>query len=422
LMGAHAVALGQTKTKASKGVEPEVLERELFEMLDSVYREMEDEPKNRNGGVLVPQTSTVFPPDPDNAALLYYQAMLYRPQPDADTEELIYKALRGAEPDEKVRKYLNQQSCRKTIKLAEAAARIPECNWGILRSQGFGFNSLAFRRLYFLLEVDARTLAADGDYRSALGRCLTLFRLARHIHRMFISSLSVGGRAFDSIRHILGSMPPDADILTWLQGQLVIVSGASISCAEMLETDFEFVLGLVRKEPDTLEGARDDLEKKAKDDITKKEIQGLTDDELLARAQQSYAKFLNSVLRVIGSGMPYEKTYTEIQRLINKLEEQANSDPVIILWPCVLVIDNMYELQVRHTAEFNALKAAIEIYLVKAKTGQFPEKLPDGLPKDPYTGGDFGYEITDEGFALRCQGEEFQKGRMRQRLEFKVKK
>jgi len=421
LMAAHAVALGQTETKASKEIEPEVLERQFIEeLLGAANRE---ELEQEDGHVLSPQIlgthAVVFPPDPDNAALLYYQAFLLRPQPDADTEELIYKVLRGAEPDEKVRKYL--KSCRKTIKLTEAAAQTPECNWGILYSQGFGFNSEQLRHFRILLSLDARTLTADGHYREALGRCLTIRRLARHVHRFYSRSVEVDRTAFLSIRHILGSMPPDTDTLIWLQGQLTTIPGAPLSCAEMLKIDFEFMLGLVRKEHDTLARAREHLAEKAADDSARKEIQALSDEELLVRARQSYERFLNSVLRIIGSSMPYEKTYTEIQRLKEKLEEQAYSDPVIILWPCLSVVGRFYGLQVWHTAEFNALKGAIEVYLALAKTGHLPKKLPEHLPKDPFTDKDFVYEITDEGFALRCQGKTFQ-GRGKQVLEFKVRK
>lgn len=69
----------------------------------------------------------------------------------------------------------------------------------------------------------------------------------------------------------------------------------------------------------------------------------------------------------------------------------------------------------------NAAKAAIEIYLIRAKTGELPDALPGGLPKDPYTCRDFGYDITDEGFALRCQGKQFQRERLRRMLEFTVR-
>jgi hypothetical protein len=86
-----------------------------------------------------------------------------------------------------------------------------------------------------------------------------------------------------------------------------------------------------------------------------------------------------------------------------------------------LIDREWYPYQVMHQARINGIKAAVEVYLVLAKTGRLPEKLPEYLPKDPFTSEDFVYEITDEGFALRCQGEDFQKGR-RTLLEFKVKR
>jgi hypothetical protein len=47
----------------------------------------------------------------------------------------------------------------------------------------------------------------------------------------------------------------------------------------------------------------------------------------------------------------------------------------------------------------------LAVYRIKATTGQLPENLPDGLPKDPYSGKDFEYQVTDEGFILRCRAE-----------------
>jgi hypothetical protein len=35
-----------------------------------------------------------------------------------------------------------------------------------------------------------------------------------------------------------------------------------------------------------------------------------------------------------------------------------------------------------------------------------PETLPDYLPKDPFSGQDFEYEITEKGFVLRCRAKD----------------
>jgi len=201
-------------------------------------------------------------------------------------------------------------------------------------------------------------------------------------------------------------MPPDADTLTWLQGQLTAVQGAHRSLESVLEVEFRLALQNIHDNPKTIIRWKKELtEKTVEDESAKKEIKevlSLTDEELIARARESYSKFLNSFLRAMGSDMPYEKKYAELQSLINKLKK-STSDPTTMLGIAPRIMVRYYELQVRHKANFNALRAAIEIFLTAAKTGQLTEKLPENLPKDPYSGQDFDYEITQEGFVLRCR-------------------
>ena len=52
------------------------------------------------------------------------------------------------------------------------------------------------------------------------------------------------------------------------------------------------------------------------------------------------------------------------------------------------------------------MKAGIEICLQKAETGTLPDALPAGLPQDPFSGQDFAYKRTKNGFVLCCQGVE----------------
>jgi hypothetical protein len=70
---------------------------------------------------------------------------------------------------------------------------------------------------------------------------------------------------------------------------------------------------------------------------------------------------------------------------------------------------------------FNAIIAAVEIYIVKAKTSRLPDTLPAGLPRDLFSGKDFEYEKTKDGFILRCRGKDLDKDEFYQ-YEFKVPK
>jgi hypothetical protein len=82
---------------------------------------------------------------------------------------------------------------------------------------------------------------------------------------------------------------------------------------------------------------------------------------------------------------------------------------------------NAYNLSVRANALNNATRTAVEIYIIKTKTGKLPDALPADSPKDPFSGKDFEYEVTKKGFILRCQAEDLKKNDIHQ-YEFKVSK
>jgi len=358
--------------------------------------------------------AAMLPPDPDNAALLYYQAFLLRPEPDSDTYRAIDEVVSGGEPNEKLREYLNLRDCRETIEFAEAAAQLPRCNWGIRFSRGYGqklIQMIQIRPLTFLLYADARILAADGDYQGAFNRCLTIRRIAGHVgdDTVVNYAISVGTdrSALRYIQNVLGSTPPDAETLTWLRSRLAAVHSVAPSLARALEMDLELILQTMRTDPYDLAWLREMLAEDVEGNNAE-DVWSLTDEELLALIVEPYADFLDYVLGVIDSEMPYEEKYTEIQRLIDELKEESGSVPgtKLLVLPFAPQVIEFYNFQVRHTAQLNALKAAIEIYISTANIGQLPNTLPDYLPKDPFSGQDFQYEITEKGFVLRCRAKD----------------
>ena len=86
-----------------------------------------------------------------------------------------------------------------------------------------------------------------------------------------------------------------------------------------------------------------------------------------------------------------------------------------------LRILKFYNLAVELTADINTLGTAIEIYQRKCKDGQLPTVLPEDVPKDPFTGRDFAYEITEDGFELLLPDDNIPEQRHRA-YEFKVQK
>jgi len=142
-----------------------------------------------------------------------------------------------------------------------------------------------------------------------------------------------------------------------------------------------------------------------------------------AKNRDYYIKHMNSLDEVLESSMPYAEVYSRLKQLNEKPAKEMPDNPAATLTSLLTpAFDRIYSIDTRTKTICNALRTAIEIYIIKTKTGKLPDALPAGLPGDLFSGTDFKYEKTADGFALRCQGEEFQTGRMRRMLEFKVKK
>ncbi len=265
--------------------------------------------------------------------------------------------------------------------------------------------------------MDARTLAVDGDYRAALDRCLSIRRLAQHIADEgligYLVSMSYQLRAFLCIQFVLSSMSPDTDTLSWLQAQLGTVQGAPPSPGRTLEITLEDALRFLSEHPEILEMWRENVSEHIEDENARQEILSLTDEELLEQAKELYNKFLSSANRVIGGDMPYQQKYLVLQELEDEL---GVGNPIVgILGLHVLSnVVEQHDIYIRGIANFNAIRAAIEIYLVKAETGQLPEMLPAHLPKDPFSSQDFEYEATSQGFVLRCREKEIGANKVRE--------
>ena len=97
------------------------------------------------------------------------------------------------------------------------------------------------------------------------------------------------------------------------------------------------------------------------------------------------------------------------------MDQDAAKDPAVkLIGGIAPAVTKIYVLQVRHKADFNALQAAIDVYLAKAGTGRLPTSLPTAAPRDPYTGGAFKYEPTGNGFVLRCGAKDLDKNEVRE--------
>jgi hypothetical protein len=120
--------------------------------------------------------------------------------------------------------------------------------------------------------------------------------------------------------------------------------------------------------------------------------------------------------------MSYEVTYAKLKELSGKAEKDAAENPAAILAGRMAPrLFSIFGHEVRTGTFFNAIRAAVEVYIIKAKSGRLPDELPADLPKDLFSDKDFEYEKTKSGFTLRCRGKDLDKDEIYQ-YEFKVAK
>ena len=348
---------------------------------------------------------------PDNAAVLYYKAfMLY--QPDDEITPLLWDYWKGTiETNEKIEQYIEKN--RRIIDVVLDATRIDLCDWGLDYSQGTEMllpphhNA---RELFVLLAAEATMQASTGDYRKALGRCLTLYRMARHLNERPIISYLVGTAimaATDTcVTRFLGEMPLDVETLTWLRSELAAFDKDPYSIDHVLRWKRE--AGIISMSPDkigrAIQAGVDDSPGKTKALERLREA----DPQFFARNTAYWNTFMDEVQAAFD--LPYTEAYARLRKLDEQPTRDFDQDPDATLTACIApTFLRIYVLDLRLRTKANALRTAVELYLTRATTGNLPETLPEGLPGDLFSGKPFQYARTPDGFVLRCRQEDLDK-------------
>jgi hypothetical protein len=378
--------------------------------------------------LILTTTAPAYPPDPDNAALLYYQSFIAHEKVDNTMQEMAADLSMGKiEPNERIRKYI--ENCRGAINLAIAAADVPNCNWGMKYSDGFEMllSHLAqTRKLAFIIGAETRILAADSDYRQALDRSLTLHKISKHVGDETIISMLVamviGKMADNHIQYLLADMPQDVETLTWLKSQLAIIESKPLS--SRATTNYERELALEHMRLDKL---KELIEIVSGGPVKpgSKEAEQLrnVDQATIDKNRAYYIKHMDTLQTILSTPMNYAKVYSELKKLNAQPHKDLAQNNIDAYLTSILAAgySKIVSNEISSKTFTNAVRAAIEIYITKTKTGQLPETLPAGLPKDLFSGKDFRYEKTADGFTLRCRGKNLNKNETYS-YEFKVKK
>ena len=373
--------------------------------------------------VLLVSATSILAYPPDNAAVLYYKAFTLYESPD-NIGTMLWDYWKGKiKSNEKIEEFLKKN--RRVIDIALDATRIDHCDWGLDYSQGTEVllpPHHKARDIFALLAAEARMQADKGDYKKALDRCISIYRMARHLNERPIISYLVGiainAANNQCITLFLSEMPQEAEILTWLRGELTELDKQPFSIEPVLHWKRE--AGIISMSPERISDA---VQSGLDDGPTKKKIL----ERISTANQQFFSKnitYWNNYMDGIEAAfdLPYRQGYAKLKKLDEELSKEFNKNPDATLTTVFgPTWQRIYTLSVRFNTHSNALKAAIEIYLIKAKTGKLPDALPAGLPGDLFSGKDFKYEKTKDAFVLRCRGKDLSKNEIYE-YEFKVKK
>jgi hypothetical protein len=373
-------------------------------------------------------SSAVFGFLPDNAAVLYLRAFIVYEEPDnEDLSKMITDLQDGKiKPNDQIRQFFKKN--RPVIELVTTASQIPECDWGRDHSKGFDLmmpELATVRKLAFMLVADSKVYLNDGDYKTSLERCLTIHRMARHVGNDLIISNLVGtamnSLANKHIKIILSEMPADVETLEWLKNQMLDISAKTPSLISAIVNESKIAEREMRKKTvDAIlkDPGQEDLLKTIPREIIEKVRNG--DEEFFERSRKYYMDFIASVKAAFT--LPYEDAYRELNKLNERITKEAATKPETFYTSHMSpYVTRLCTNEMLFKTNLNAVNAAIEIYILKAKSGELPDKLPAGLPKDLFSDKDFEYEKTDDGFILRCRGKDLSKNKIHE-YEFKVKK
>jgi hypothetical protein len=373
--------------------------------------------------VLLVSAPSVLAYPPDNAAILYYKAfMLY--QADDEMNDMLLRFAKGRiELNEKIKEFVNNN--RQIVNTVLDASEIKHCDWGLDYSQGTEVllpPLHKLRQLLGLVLADARIPAQRGDYKTALSRCISVYKMAQHLNErpviLYIVGIAFNAVTNDCIIQILSDMPPDVEMLTWLKCQLAHINKQSFSIKPTLS--WKRQAGIISMSPerisDAVHSGIDDGPFKEK--VLKRIL--AADEQFFDRNREYWNRYMDNVEAAFD--LPSPQGYAKLKKLDEELTEEFSKNPDSTLTASLFTTwQRIYNLSTRWNTHSNALKSAIEIYMMKAKTGKLPDALPAGLPGDLFSGKPFQYTQTADGFILRCRGKDLEKDEIYE-YEFKVKK
>jgi len=360
-------------------------------------------------------TSVTFAYPPDNAALPYYRACLYY-QPDGEIKKAISDFVKNnIELNDQIKQFVEQE--QDMVELVLIASDIPNCDWGLDMSKGLSapMPPLAcMRGLSRLVIADAKIRALQGDYKTALDQALSVKKMSRHVSdKTLVSNLvcySLKTSAALCIRDVLSDMAEDVETLQWLKVELVNLSTEhpSIQSAFAAETKICTQDFRIEKTDEILNMISDcDMtEGNIWLELFQNRIRN-ADEAFYQRNKTYYMELTANIIAVLDASEDYAENIARLKDIAETPTTEAKQNPDATLAAVFIpALSKVYNLSVRSKTLSNATRAAVDLYIIKTKTGKLPDEIPQGLPKDMFSGQDFEYVKTSDGFILRCKAQD----------------
>jgi len=363
--------------------------------------------------LLTASAVNAYPKDPDNAALLYYQAFLSFPK-DQDQISLDAVVDGTEKPSEAVRSYIKK--CQTSIKLALAAAELETCDWGMRYSEGFDAIMAHLgqaRSLSRVMAAQAQILIHDGQIREGLKHYLVMRKMAEHTgDKLIISFLvrvSIKSMADKGLCLTLCQTPLDQETLTWLEQQLETGPDLPGNIKKALKIEEEIAVEQMSVEKGRLAAALMQVGQEASAD-DKARLKSL-DESFYAANRAYYQQKMGQMYGFMDSSLSYHKKYQGVVDIIQAVEvdSQKNKEEAKLTGLLMPALQRLITVQTKANTEENVLRAGLELFIIKARTGAFPDKLPASAAKDQFSGKAFQYSKNNQGFTLKCQAEDLDK-------------
>ena len=361
--------------------------------------------KTRKLSLLILTTATILTSvaiayPPDNAAVLYYKTFLTYEKVKGQLGDDLSSVVNGEiPPTAEVIELVKGQ--HNTIATMTTASQIKNCDWGYNYARGFvmllpGLSDM--RNITRIVLADAIIKANDGDYETALDRCVTVFRMSRHVKDQVLINNLVGIAMEAMATSVLQDVLPQA--------------AADTKLLKKLKTDFADIAVNHNKLALTLKMELTTVTKNATpEQVIQNAIEATgvdaklsdLDKDLPAKAVAYYKDHSERIIKAVQ--LPYSEAIAEIKKIEAKLAADNKTKRQAMLASTLApAVAKILTGSVKSDTDLNALRTAIEIYLSKAATGKLPNTLPTGMPKDIFSNKDFAYSITKDGFNLQSQG------------------